>query len=545
MGISQYLPIIFAAGLLAFLATPLTRVLARTAGMLDQPGLRKAHRSPVPLLGGLAMYVAVVGAFLLFGQTAWLKEAFGILGGATLLFFTGLWDDRYGMRVPLKFGLQGVAAICLIAVGIQINLFTVWWLDIPLTVLWVIGVTNALNFLDNMDGLAAGLTAVAAACFFVLAAIQGLGLVAALAAALFGAAAGFLFYNFAPAVSFMGDAGALMLGFLLATLGIKIKFSAAPLTSTWMVPILVLGVLIFDTTLVTISRLRRGRSPFQGGSDHTSHRLVQLGLSHARAVLSMYVLAASLGALAVYIVRQPPLAANLTFAAAAVLGGVLLVLFERVEPKLTGDPPLVLIPGGGAFADGLALARAVSRDVTVLLAPRWCGAQVTPARAEVIETLAALAEQPDVVRALLERGLSPEWWRDLNHLNLALRLTGLAVVVAEPAPEILPAPQAAYTLPGPPQPDAVRAVSRARAILFGPGDVQSNLLPALLAPGLRAALREARAYQLCLGADEMARLLEAWLGFSAAVVAPADAYQAVQRSLLNESAAHAKTRRSA
>ncbi|MGH2524416.1 MAG: glycosyltransferase family 4 protein, partial [Anaerolineales bacterium] len=159
---TRYLPIILASGLLAFLATPLTRILARRLGMIDQPGLRKAHRSPIPLLGGLAIYAALALAFLMFDAQAWLAEGVGILGGATLLFLTGLWDDRFGMPARVKLGAQIAAAVLLIAFGVQVRLLGVWWVDWPVTVLWVVGITNAVNLMDNMDGLAAGVSGVAA-----------------------------------------------------------------------------------------------------------------------------------------------------------------------------------------------------------------------------------------------------------------------------------------------------------------------------------------------------------------------------------------------
>lgn len=233
----QYLPVVIVSALLAFLATPLTRVLARRLGMLDQPGLRKGHRLPVPLLGGLAMYVGLAVAFLAFGSRAWLVEGVAILGGATLLFITGLWDDRFGLPVWVKFGAQIAAGVCVMAVGVQVHLLG-GWLDWVITLAWILVITNAVNFMDNMDGLAAGITAVAAVFFFVLAALEGQGLVASLAAAQFGAALGFLFYNFSPAISFMGDAGSFTLGFVLAVVGIKLRFIHYPLGSTWMAPLL-------------------------------------------------------------------------------------------------------------------------------------------------------------------------------------------------------------------------------------------------------------------------------------------------------------------
>jgi len=462
---TQYLPIVIAAAALAFLATPVTRWLARRWGLVDQPGLRKAHRAPTPLLGGLALYAGVTLAFIAYGQTGWITQGLGILGGATLLFVTGLWDDRFGMPAWLKLGAGVVAALFLSAFGVRVQLLNVLWLDTAITVLWVVGITNAANLMDNMDGLAAGLTAVAAGFFFILAALEGQGLVASLAAALLGASAGFLFYNLAPAVSFMGDAGSLTLGFLLAALGIQIRFLNHPLASTWMAPIVVLGLFIFDTTLVTVSRLRRGRSPFQGGSDHTSHRLTQLGLSKPRAVLTLYVAAFSLGATAIILTRLEPLTANALFTGLVAVGLLALIGFERIEPRLAGDPPLVVIPGGGGFVEAVQAALSVSHNVTVLAAT----GPGAPSREDVIEALAALAEAPAAVRDLLTRGLSEAWWAELPALHRALRLRGSIVAVN------------AETLT-----DAQAALRQARLILLGPGEAAINLQPVL--DGLQAEL---------------------------------------------------------
>ena len=171
--------------------------------------------------------------------------------------------------------------------------------------MWIVGIVNALNLMDNMDGLAAGVAAVASGSFLLLAILNGQILVASLGAALLGACLGFLFYNFQPAVTFMGDTGSMLLGFALAVLGIKLTFPTLPLAQSWMVPILVLGLPIFDTTLVLISRQRRGRPWWQGGTDHVSHRLARLGLSHRRVVVALYGVTAGLGLIAVLVTRTP------------------------------------------------------------------------------------------------------------------------------------------------------------------------------------------------------------------------------------------------
>lgn len=537
----QYLPIIIASGLLAFLATPLTRILARRLGMIDQPGLRKGHRSPVPLMGGLAMYLALAIAFIAFGSRDWRAEGLGIMGGATLLFLTGFWDDRFGMPVWVKLAAQALAAISVLLTGIQVHLLGIGWLDGALTLMWIIGITNAVNLMDNMDGLAAGITLVAALFFFAMAALEGQGLVAGLAAALAGSAAGFLFYNFAPAVSFMGDAGSLTLGFTLAVIGIKLRFIHYPLASTWMAPIVVLGVLIFDTTLVSLSRLRRGRAVFQGGSDHTSHRLAQIGLSQPRAVLTLYITAVALGAAALLIIQSPPPYANAAFAGLVLAGLLALGVFERIEPRLAGDPAIVLIPGGDGLAEAVRAATRLSREVALLLAPRLRAGQIQPARAEVIEAVAAMAEDPAAVRRLLEQGLAPAWWEDLDSLNRALRLNGQVYVVLPTPAEALPAANPAFSLAGAARPEVVAGVLRAQLILLGPGDPEVNIIPALVAPGIRQAMLGARGLRLWVGAEADQTVLDAWLGQQIAAAPPARWESDVQARLLRQAAGHAKT----
>ncbi len=536
---TQYLPIIIASGVLAFLGTPLTRLLAQRLGMVAQPGPRKVHRWPVPLLGGVAMYGALALTFILFSDRAWLKEMVGIFSGATLMFFVGLWDDRRGMPAWLKMLAQVVAVACLLAVDIQVHLVSGWGIDWLITFLWVVGITNAVNLMDNMDGLAAGITAVGGGFFFLLAALEGQGLVASLAAALCGSALGFLFYNTAPAVSFMGDAGAYVLGYILATLGIKLKFTSYPLGSTWMAPIVVLGVLIFDTTLVTLSRWRRGRPIYQGGSDHTSHRLVQIGMSQPRAVLTLYMVAAGLGALAIYLTHQPVLTANLIFGALVAVGLVVLAFFERIEPQLSGNPPLVLILGGEAdWGEMVRQARQISQNLTLLLAPRTIGGTVHPSAWAVAAAVAALAEDPPAVNALLGESLGDRWWEQVPHLNRALRLTGTVLTLYEAPLEALPASASdGQALPA----EAAAALRRAKLVLLGPGDPQVNLLPALAAPGMRAALQDCSGHCLWVKAEDADDSLAAWLEKPPHQAAPQAWPEAAQRELIAQAASHSKT----
>lgn len=511
---TQYLPIIIASAMLAFLVTPLTRWLAQRWGMVDQPGVRKAHRDPTPLLGGMAMFVAITLGFLAFGRSDWLTQGIGIWGGGALMFFTGLWDDRWGMSARLKLAACVVAALFASAFGVRVLLFNIGWLDTLITVLWIVGITNAANLMDNMDGLAAGLTLVAATFFFMLAALEGQGLVASLAAALMGAAIGFLFYNLPPAVSFMGDSGSLTLGFLLAVLGIQIRFREFGLASTWMAPIIVLGVFIFDTTLVTISRLRRGRSPFQGGSDHTSHRLTQLRLSKPRAVLTMYLAAGTLGAIAILFTRLEPFTANGAFVILLLAGLITLVFFERIEPKLTGEPPLVLIPGGSGLAEAARAALSLSPNLTIVLTPH-------ASRAEVIDLLTTLAEHPMPTHTLLTRGLSEAWWTELPTVQQTLKLQGACVVVDSQAEMRLD--------------DLLVSIKKAKLVILGPGEIT----PALELPELRRAVEAAPGKVLWVGADSPP------ISRAEVIARHAPLAAELQKQLLLQAAGHIKSKISA
>src|SRR5574341_540930 len=295
---SQFIPLILASGLISFVATPMIRRLAQSINFVDNPDARKVHVSPIPMLGGVAIYIGCVTAMAM-SSTPEYQQMMGVLGGATVLTALGLWDDRFGMRPILKLLGQVIAGSILVSTGIQVTLFESQILNVALTLFWVVGICNAINFLDNMDGLAAGIATVASVFFFVFAIVEGLGLVATLAAAILGACIGFLYYNFNPATLFMGDAGSLLLGFILAVLGIKLEFVGRPLAVTWMIPIVILGLPIFDTTLVVLSRIRRHKPVYQGGKDHVSHRLVSIfKVTPARAVMTLYMMAGALGLLA-------------------------------------------------------------------------------------------------------------------------------------------------------------------------------------------------------------------------------------------------------
>jgi len=325
--------LIFASALvMAIGGTPLVRRIALRLGVIDQPNARKIHVNPIPLLGGVAIYGAFIAALLLFGDRFRLKELLSILVGASLMSFLGVWDDRRSLNPLLKLVGQFLAASILVISGVYVGTFPWEALNIALTLLWVVVVTNAMNLLDNMDGLSGGIGAVAAIFFLLLAAMNDQYLVGALSAALVGACLGFLVYNFNPASIFMGDAGALFLGFILAAVAIKLRFPQGVQIVTWMVPVLILGLPLFDTALVIISRLRRGLNPLTTpGKDHTSHRLVALGYTRREAVLICYLACAGLGVIALFITQASILEGYIVGGITALAGVAALIRLERVD----------------------------------------------------------------------------------------------------------------------------------------------------------------------------------------------------------------------
>lgn len=301
---TTYVLILFSALLLAIGATPLAKRAARRLGMVDKPSARKQHTVPTPLLGGAAIYLAVILALVILGDRFYVNQVAGIFLGATLMSFLGLWDDRRGLSPWVKLIGQFLAAGVLTLTDVRIGLFAWEPLNIAATLLWVVGITNAMNLLDNMDGLSGGISAIAALFFLLFAAMSRQYLVGALAAALVGACIGFLFYNLNPASIFMGDTGSLFLGFTLAAVGIKLRFPENSPFVTWMVPALVMAVPIFDTSLVIISRLRRKLNPLTTpGKDHLSHRLARLTGSPREAVLMCYLFGFLAGVIATFVTQ--------------------------------------------------------------------------------------------------------------------------------------------------------------------------------------------------------------------------------------------------
>ncbi len=279
------------------------------------------------------MYAGVMLAILFTFDGPARAQSIGIVSGATLVAVVGFLDDRGWLHHQLKlFVAMPLAAIILLASGIHTQIFITlvggqlgYWLDAGFTILWVVGITASFSILDHMDGLCAGVAAMASVFFALIAYLSGQTWVTTLAAAVLGAAAGFLRWNFKPAKIFMGDGGAMFLGFLMATLALKLRIDYATPLANVLAPTLILSATIFDTTLVTISRSRRGLLPFATpGKDHSAHRLANLGFGQRGAVLAMYLVGAACGGAAILVTYLS------TMAAAVVAGGVFICMLIAV-----------------------------------------------------------------------------------------------------------------------------------------------------------------------------------------------------------------------
>ncbi len=270
------------AFLLSLGLTPIIRWGARRGGWVAIPEAGKWHDTPTSLLGGIAIFVG--GAVVLAlgdGITAFPAQ---VWAGAGLLFATGLADDLWGLRPSAKLVAQVGSAVLVLSAGLLFAPAAPIWVSWALTLVWVLGLTNALNLLDAMDGVSASVATLAAVFFVLVAGLQGQGPLATVAATLVGTTAGFLVFNVAPARIFMGDCGSLFLGYVLAILGLGVQGTRGT-AGSGLVPVLILAVPIFDTTFVSITRTLRGQSVTNGGTDHTMHRLVRLGWSERQAPL--------------------------------------------------------------------------------------------------------------------------------------------------------------------------------------------------------------------------------------------------------------------
>lgn len=313
--------VIFLSTILSLALGPLAIWLAPRLGLVDDPtrASHKIHLHITPVVGGLILLpviVIVCGLMGILGE----KPVPAILISAVIIFLFGMWDDSKDLRPIGKILGQLTGAVVLILLGVQIQLFQQNWLNIALTLFWIVGVSNAYNFVDSMDGLAIGLACLAAAFFMLITIESQQGVVSLFSTILLGAGLGVYYYNAPPAKIFLGDGGAQLLGFILGAVAIAYNPVGYSRFASWYIPILLMGVPIFDTTLVVFSRMRRAKPVYQAGRDHTYHRLVKLGLSSNRAVITMHMAAMLLGALAFIALDLTPVFGNIIFASVLLIG---------------------------------------------------------------------------------------------------------------------------------------------------------------------------------------------------------------------------------
>jgi UDP-GlcNAc:undecaprenyl-phosphate GlcNAc-1-phosphate transferase len=361
--------VLVAAFLLSAALVPGAGWLASRFGVIDDPGPRKVHEKPTPRIGGIAVWatftvVVLAGYFgvpvvsrlpwvetRLAAPLAMLQESYRVQGklaamllGGALAFAVGLLDDVLGKRFPVgvKFAGQVLAAVVLVAGGIRTDVLYFDVLNVALTVVWVVGITNAFNLLDNMDGLSAGVAFVASLVLLVNAWLLGEFFISLVLVALMGSLLGFLVFNFHPASIFLGDCGSLFIGFTLASLTLLQRYVSHASSTLFpvLMPVLVLALPILDTATVTFIRLREGRPIYVGDSRHLSHRLVSLGMRPPLAVFTIYLITLGVGLGAVGLAHADLVHALLILVQAlAVVAVVLILLFyeRRAQPRREGS----------------------------------------------------------------------------------------------------------------------------------------------------------------------------------------------------------------
>ncbi len=332
---------ILVAFLVAFGTTPIVKSFAQKVGAMDTPdGIRRIHTHPIPRMGGMAIFLGFLLSVVLFAEIT--KPVQGILIGCIIIVATGILDDIINLRWWIKLAAQIVAAVIAVAHGVMIegimnpnvfaaeNTLLIGYLSIPVTLVWIVGVTNAVNLIDGLDGLACGVSAISSVTMLTVALMVAEPNIALLLAALAGGCLGFIPYNLNPAKIFMGDTGALLLGYVLATVSILglFKFYAV---MTFLVPVMALALPLFDTIFAIIRRVLKGQSPMTPDRGHLHHRLIDHGLSQKQAVAVLYSLSAMMGLTAVVICTTGQLRLTLLLIELAIAVAVGIFVVETIE----------------------------------------------------------------------------------------------------------------------------------------------------------------------------------------------------------------------
>ncbi|MGI6037445.1 MAG: glycosyltransferase family 4 protein [Limnochordia bacterium] len=313
-----YLGAFFTALVITFLITPLVRRLAVRYGFIDRPNERRVNRVPVPTGGGVGIFLGFTIPVLLTLPLS--RTTAGILASGGLILLLGLIDDRWSLRPLIKLAGQIAVAYLLTRFGLRIEFVTNPFGDMlylgplatPVTILWIVAVTNTINLIDGLDGLAAGIASIACFPLFLIALQRGQTLAAFLTIALAGSCIGFLPHNFNPATIFMGDAGAMFLGFMLGAIAVQGALKG-PTTIALTVPILILGVPIFDTLFAIVRRWQRGTPFYVADKGHVHHRLLDLGLTQRQAVMVMYFIGSFFGTIGLWLAGLETIASTLLF----------------------------------------------------------------------------------------------------------------------------------------------------------------------------------------------------------------------------------------
>ena len=313
----------------SYLMSPLVKSFAYKIGAIDVPkDSRRMHKKPVPRLGGLAIFLGFMVSLLIFVPID--HQLRGILLGATIIVVLGVVDDISPLRAYFKFVVQIAAALIAVYHGVVVNVlsnpnvfsgdayWSLGWASIPITVLWIVGITNSVNLIDGLDGLANGVSTISAVTMLVIALLVSEGQTALIMAALAGACLGFMPFNKNPAQMFMGDTGSTFLGYILATISIQGLFKYYAIIS-FAVPFLILGLPMFDTLFAIVRRLAHGQNPMSPDRGHIHHRLIDMGLNQKQAVAALYVVSSILGLSAVVLTASGAMRAMIFLLALAVV----------------------------------------------------------------------------------------------------------------------------------------------------------------------------------------------------------------------------------